>query len=629
MLPHLRHDERLRRTQRLWVVGIATLSLAGLAALTLRGRSEPQSAVSSAKSDPFPLPTVSSSPFRNTNPDARYVGSDACRACHESHEASFHRTGMGRSMAEVDLAREPPDGTFDHPLSKRRYQVQRRDEQLWHRELLLTDGADEILLCEFPLKYVVGSGRHSLTYLVEADGFLVESPVTWYASRQAWGMSPGYDRPEHSGFERAVGEGCLICHAGQAEAIGGSLHRMRVTEAVIGCERCHGPGSLHVERHRAVEAAGTSTPKAIDFTIVNPKHLSRELAEAICQQCHLRTSATVITRGRKPEDYRPGLPLQDFRQDYRLEATDAPMTVVGHVEQMHLSRCFQATDSLTCLTCHDPHNEPRAVERDQHYQSICLTCHQVETCKVDPRRREQDSPQNTCIHCHMPRSPTEIPHLAFTHHRIAVHDKPPTAETDPDAMHHGRGVLKPFLTPPPLSEIDTQRSLGLGYLEVANRQKNPALAAQYKQQALVILTDVRAAGLPDAILDVSLARLRFELKLDGVLPLANSALTAELPGQDRCDALFLVADAESARGRHANAVVALRELNSLRRHSLQWLLLADCERALNNPAAAVEALETAARINPRLWNVHRHLAEHHRQQGNRDRAAWHERRAIP
>src|SRR5262249_35979129 len=158
------------------------------------------------------------------------------------------RTGMGRSMAPVDPEREPPDGAYDHPPSKRRYQVVRKDGRLLHRELLRTEGPEEVVLSEYPVTYVVGSGRHSRTYLVEADGFLVESPVTWYASGKGWGMSPGYDREDHAGFERAVGESCLICHAGQARAAGGSLHRMEVHEAAIGCERCHGPGALHVER---------------------------------------------------------------------------------------------------------------------------------------------------------------------------------------------------------------------------------------------------------------------------------------------------------------------------------------------------------------------------------------------
>src|SRR5438876_864487 len=67
----------------------------------------------------FPLPVVSSSPYLNTKPEAQYVGSEACQSCHVGHSASFRRTPMGRSMALVDEKREPPDGVFDHPLSKR------------------------------------------------------------------------------------------------------------------------------------------------------------------------------------------------------------------------------------------------------------------------------------------------------------------------------------------------------------------------------------------------------------------------------------------------------------------------------------------------------------------------------
>src|SRR5262249_6278405 len=46
--------------------------------------------------DPFALPPVSSSPFLNTRADARYIGTKACRACHEGAHVSFRGTGMGR-----------------------------------------------------------------------------------------------------------------------------------------------------------------------------------------------------------------------------------------------------------------------------------------------------------------------------------------------------------------------------------------------------------------------------------------------------------------------------------------------------------------------------------------------------
>src|SRR5262249_40612603 len=265
---------------------------------------------------------------------------------------------------------------------------------------------------------------HTRSYVTEVDGFMVESPVTWYRSRSGWSMSPGFDHTEQRGFHRDVGENCLFCHAGQAEAVERSLHRLRIGEAAIGCERCHGPGSLHVESRGRKREAGAD----IDYTIVNPAHLSRELAEAVCQQCHLRPAAKIVARGRAPADFRPGLPLEDVWHTYVFDAPDEAMTVVGHVEQLHLSRCYQSSKTLSCLTCHNSHDEPAADKAERYYNAACVKCHQPEKCKVSKVRRERESPSNNCIQCHMPTSPTELPHIAFTHHRIGVHERKPAKD---------------------------------------------------------------------------------------------------------------------------------------------------------------------------------------------------------
>src|SRR5262249_16328846 len=155
----------------------------------------------------------------------------------------FSPSNMAHTMAEVDPAQEPPDAAFDHPTSKRRYEVRRKDGKLWHRELLLDAGPKEVVLAEYPLKYRIGSGNVFRLYAVEIDGFLVESPVAWHTAQKAWELSPGFDKPDQMGFGRPVPELCLFCHAGQAQATGNSLHRIHVTETAISCERCHGPGS--------------------------------------------------------------------------------------------------------------------------------------------------------------------------------------------------------------------------------------------------------------------------------------------------------------------------------------------------------------------------------------------------
>lgn len=527
-------------------------------------------------------------------------------------------------MALVDAASEPPDGSFDHALSKRRYQVRRRDGQMWHRELLMTKGSQEVLLQEFPVKHVVGSGRFSRTYLAEVDGFVVESPITWYAATRAWGMSPGYDKAEAIGFERPATQQCLACHAGRTEMADRSVHRLRVIEAPIGCERCHGPGSLHIETH----AAAGPTKDTPDYTIVNPARLSRDLAEAVCQQCHLQIAATVFSRGKDPTDFRPGLPLAASRQDYTLAFPDAPMTVVGHVEQMHLAACYRASPKFTCTTCHSPHGEPPPEKVVAHYRGVCLGCHQSGQCTVDANQRQRQSPDNDCVHCHMPKTPTDIPHLAFTHHRIGIHD--PADASRRAANAHGPGTLKPFLDLSGLSDADRARSLALAYVDLANQDGDASSREHHQREALRRLADISGAGQGDSAVASSIAAMRLRLGQPGYAPFARAALAdPTLAGQERSDALAALATAQFEEGRYADAIATINTLTQSRRESRYWVMLAQIERTRGDVERMKLALDQAVAIDPGLGSVHQQLAEFYRWKNDEGRARYHELRAGP
>jgi hypothetical protein len=534
---------------------------------------------------------------------------------------------MGRSLLQADPATQPADGTFDHPRSKRRYEVTRKDGSLWHRELLLREGQAEVLLAEYPVKYVIGSGNHAYTYVVEDDGFLLESPISWYASRKTWQLSPGYDDPRQSGFARPIREECLFCHAGRAEAVDRSTHRIRVLEAAIGCERCHGPGSLHIEHQTPRQRDNAAPAEPMDYTIVNPSRLSRDLAEAICQQCHLESEAVVAARGRRWSDFRPGLRLQDFRQVYVFDGTDELMTVTGHVEQMHQSRCYKASDTFSCLSCHDPHGEPAPAERVAYYQAACLNCHRVQSCTVSAALRNKESPANDCVHCHMPRAPTEVPHVAFTHHKVGIHDK--ARAGDHDGTAHP-AAIRPFLPLDRLNEVDRKLSLGQAYRLLSIRDRDSGRRVEYRQRALAMLRGVEAVGLREANLDAALAQLEFEMNVGEPLIHVERALAhPDLTGQSRCDVLQAKAHLLAARGDYAEAMAPLRELTQLRRHVYDWLYLASYARKLGDEPAAIEALTAAVRINPRQWDAHRYLADYYRQHGDAASAAWHDQRAAP
>src|SRR5207302_2635725 len=108
----------------------------------------------------------------------------------------------------------------------------------------------------------------------------------------------------------------------------------------------------------------------------------------------------------------------------------------------------------------------------------------------------------------MPRSATEIPHLAFTHHRIGIHHPALAGERPSPRTPSGVGELRPVLELAGLSDVERQWSLGMGYLEAANLHPTAPPAATYRERALDSLAAAQAMGLRDPLLEVSLARLR-------------------------------------------------------------------------------------------------------------------------
>jgi tetratricopeptide (TPR) repeat protein len=137
----------------------------------------------------FDPPGPSASPFQNTSA-GEYVGIAACAECHAEEHRTFGETAHSLALSDVAVAAEPPDAQFFHSKSGRNYAVYRDGEQLRHREAATDEDGREYVAADFPVRYLIGSGRHTRSYLVEVDGFLSESPLTWYASRQSWDLSP-------------------------------------------------------------------------------------------------------------------------------------------------------------------------------------------------------------------------------------------------------------------------------------------------------------------------------------------------------------------------------------------------------------------------------------------------------
>jgi Tfp pilus assembly protein PilF len=358
------------------------------------------------------------SPYLNTETAVKYLGDGACVGCHAKSTETFRQHPMGRSLAPIAEGSAPKgDEGTGRTLFEReglQYSIERRDGRVFHQETRRDASGRIVSRSEAEVQFVVGSGRQGASCLIEHDGFLFESPLTWYSRKQQWDLSPGFEAFNHH-FDRPIQRNCLFCHTNRVEPMAGPINRYRppiFQGHAIGCERCHGPGELHVARPMIVDGK--------DMTIVNPADLAPTLRDDVCAQCHLAGESRVLRDGRRNEDYRPGLPFQRFWTVFVQPPDRAEDRFVGQVEQMHDSKCFRASRGrLGCISCHDPHKFPTPGEKVAYYRDRCLVCHADRGCSLPASDRSERSRDEDCTGCHMPKASTfDIRHAASANHRI-------------------------------------------------------------------------------------------------------------------------------------------------------------------------------------------------------------------
>lgn len=567
-----------------------------------------------------PLPSRPDSPYLNTAQGIAYVGSNACRECHDDVHGLFFRTRHSQALSAAD-SQDSPNATVQHTDSGYEYTTTTTaDGKLQQTESVLL-GTQKLTPREFRIDLVVGSGRFGKSYLTQQDGFLVQSPLTWFSDRKKWGMSPGYDNPNQLSFRRAVSARCLYCHAGHVDVVDRNEYHTSIREHFVSCERCHGPGQLHVDRHQSDTASSSvDNTHSFDASIVNPADLNRELQEAICQQCHLQADAQIAVRGFDFDDYRPGLPIQAFRQDYRYGQSDDEMTVVGHVEQMHRSRCFTESTNLTCITCHHPHSDDAQAETLAHFRATCLKCHSDESCTESVERRHSEA-DNHCTICHMPSAPTEVPHVAFTHHRIGIHRQDQSESQSAQAVDHS---LIALLDETGLSEADRMRCRGLGMLRVflgdpkATNMETLRSAQESLQQAWNL-------GAADADVASGLATVALEVGWSAKIEeWARTALTLDpTPSEARSSALALLAELQFQQGDYEAALQGFKELTTIRRDARAWFFRGIAAQNLDDTAEAILSLQKSIEINPRNHAAHVALSALFKLKGDNSKQDYH------
>jgi Tfp pilus assembly protein PilF len=327
-----------------------------------------------------------------------YIGNQACARCHAAIYESYSRTPMAHASGPALENLIPSD--FAHDKSGVHYRIYSENNIAW---LSFDRPGDPAVTGKRQLLYSIGSGRRGRSYLFAVDGFVFESPVNWYADRHRWDMAPAYGEARQIPLNLPAYPECLRCHtSGMQLPLNGTENQYPMpvfTQDGVGCERCHGPGAAH--------AKGAA--------IINPLKLPPDRRDAVCMQCHLEGSVAIERAGRHAYDFRPGEVLDDYIRHYVLVRNGASgLGANTQFEALAQSQCKKKSgDSMSCMSCHDPHSYPAADERVSYYRGKCLACHGA----AFGARHHPDKPD--CTACHMPSSlSTDIAHTEVTDHRI-------------------------------------------------------------------------------------------------------------------------------------------------------------------------------------------------------------------
>ena len=367
----------------------------------------------------------SANQYLNHNDTVAYVGKQACRECHFQNYTSYLKTGMGLSFDTTNHEKSatvigPDSILFDH-FKNLHYQPFWDGDTMRVSEFREENGKIVHERIE-TVAYTVGSGDHTNSHMYRSGDYVYQIPFTFYTQKGMFDFPPGFEDSLNSRFSRKIGLECMSCHNAYPDFVLGSENKYRSIPDGIDCERCHGPGELHVNRMKQGQIVDTS--QMPDYSIVNPARLSLDRQNDVCTRCHLQ-GTMVLKPGKSFFDFKPGMVLSDYIEVFMplIEGGKEDFIMASHYERMSQSKCYlESKGGFSCISCHNPHisylNTPK-----KKYNGFCVTCH---TSKDEVCSQAGDLLQNNCVSCHMRESKSrDIHHVTIHDHKISI---PPSPE---------------------------------------------------------------------------------------------------------------------------------------------------------------------------------------------------------
>lgn len=501
--------------------------------------------------------------YANTDLHVKYVGSKQCMSCHPDIYETYMKSEMGRSMSVPDagniIEQFPQKGEVYDSVGNFYYEMIRRGGTLYQREFRRDKNNRTIHERLVEVDYLMGSGNNLRMYFHEESGMLYELPLTWYVHKKRWDFSPGYREFGNLRFYRYAKARCIACHNSFLEPSPTANERYTKPYPLgIGCERCHGPGELHVR-----QALGEQLPNLPPETktIVNPRKLPPQEQLDVCQQCHLQGEAWALQSGKDWFDFRPGMRLESHRSVYfRATTKKEVFEVADSPHRLSLSKCFKGSKgTVTCITCHNPHRSIKTFTLD-HYNSKCMDCHAPEslpTKNVSHLHAQTDN----CISCHMNRTGTDntLHGVSNTDHWIRV-DANKTV-IDWRSLRQPASQQPTVMLSPDVDARDDgwQIRRGIAYLDYHfNHDQRRA----YLDSALAYLTDGLSRVQNDARGHFSLGEVRHEMGQRD-LALLSYRKAVQLQA-DYSEAHFKIGKVQAENNNLAEAIHSHRQAASLK-----------------------------------------------------------------
>jgi hypothetical protein len=333
---------------------------------------------------------------------ADFAGSSSCAGCHKEIYDSHIHTAHYLSLQPA--SEKFIKGNFHQDSNSYSYnpdvevKMEKRDSGFYQ---VVYYKNEEVKSLRFD--FVVGSASKGQSYLYWQNNRLFQLPVSFFTAANQWSNSPGFP-PGRIIIDRPITSRCMECHCTYVDTLPvatTTLAEFDKNKMLFGvdCEKCHGPAAEHVAYH--TEHPGEKKGKEV----INPASFTRQQSLDLCASCHggrlekIRPSFQ-FTAGDKLSDY--------FAADPTSSMAVAQGRIDVHGNQYGLlsaSKCFTASNTLTCNSCHDTHKNERG--NLAVFSQRCMNCHNAEHgnfCKMD--QALIPGMKSNCIDCHMPAQPS-------------------------------------------------------------------------------------------------------------------------------------------------------------------------------------------------------------------------------